>query len=87
MLIWILCGAGCTTHRTSEFVELVAPLIEMGCYDLNKGDFLGCTALSLAALGGHEEVVKILLQREEVNPNGGINLAQHRSCMPLMREL
>ena len=58
-------------HCASYFgiVEVVAALVEIERYDLNEGDYFGCTALSLAAEAGHEEVVKILLQREEVNPN------------------
>jgi len=49
--------------------ELVDALIEARCYDANAGDFLGCTPLALSAQSGHEEVVKILLERGEVNPN------------------
>ena len=58
-------------HCASYFgiVEVVAALVEMGCWDLNEGDCFRSTALSLAAEAGHEEVVKILLGREEVNPN------------------
>ena len=56
-------------HCASFFgiVELVTTLIEMGSYDINEGDFSGCTPLAWAAHNGHEEVVKILLGREEVN--------------------
>jgi len=58
-------------HCASYFgiVEVVAALVEMGCYDLDEGDCFRSTALSLAAEAGHEEVVKILLGREEVNPS------------------
>ena len=58
-------------HCASSFgiVALVAALIDMGCYDLNEGDCFGSTALSVAAEEGQEEVVKILLGREEVNPS------------------
>ena len=75
---WNLSGADCDMdslwsglHCASDFgiVEIVAALVEMGCYDLNEGDCFGCTALSLAAEGGQQEVVKILLGREEVNPD------------------
>ena len=58
-------------HCASYFgiVELVAALIELGCHDLNLGDFCGRTALILAAQEGHEDVVNILLGQKEVNPN------------------
>ena len=58
-------------HCASFFgiVELVTTLIEMGCYGIDEGDFLGGTPLGWAAHNGHEEVVKILLRREEVNPD------------------
>jgi len=57
-------------HCASFFgiVEVVAGLIEMG-YDINEGDFLGGTPLAWAAHNGHEEVVKLLLGREEVDPD------------------
>jgi len=64
-------------HCASFFgiADLVAALIEMGSYDINEGDSIGNTPLGWAAHNGHEEVVKILLAREEVNPdkpdNGG----------------
>ena len=56
-------------HCASFFgiAEVVAALIEMGCYDINERDFLGCTPLAWAAHNGHEEAVRILLGREEVN--------------------
>ena len=52
-------------HCASFFgiVEVVADLIEMGCYDINKGDFSGCGPLAWAARNGHEGVVEILLGR------------------------
>jgi len=58
-------------HCASFFgiVEVVTGLIEMGCYDINEGDFSGRTPLAWAAHNGDEEVVKILLGREEVNPD------------------
>jgi len=69
-------------HCASRFriVEVVAALIDMGCYDLNEGDCWGCTALSFASEEGHEEVVKILLGRKEVNPNK----AEYDGRTPLM---
>ena len=58
-------------HCASFFgiVEVVAGLIKMECYDINEGDFSGCGPLTWAARNGHEEVVKILFGREEVNPD------------------
>ena len=58
-------------HCASFFgiVEVVTGLIEMGYYDINEGDFSGRTPLAWAAHNGHEEVAKILLGREEVNPD------------------
>jgi len=41
----------------------VAALIQMGCYNVNAGDIFGHTPLVWAAQNGHEEVVKILLER------------------------
>ena len=49
--------------------EIVATLIEAGGSDINWEGYLGRTPLSWAAYNGHEEVVKILLAREEVNPD------------------
>jgi len=58
-------------HCASFFgiIQVVACLIQMGCYDIDGGDFYGCTPLVWASHDGHEEVVKILLGREEVNPD------------------
>ena len=58
-------------HCASFFgiVEVVAGLIDMGCYDINEGDSLGCTPLAWAARNGHDELVEMLLGREEVNPD------------------
>ena len=56
--------------------DLVVTLIEMECYDIDKGGFWGYTPLAWAASNGHEEVAKILLDREEVNPNKPANLGQ-----------
>ena len=65
-------------HCASFFgiIEVVASLIEEKCYNINEGDFLGCTPLAWAAFNGHEEVVKILLEREEVNPDKPDNSGQ-----------
>ena len=53
--------------------EVVAGLIEMECYDINEEDFLGGGPLAWAARNGHEGVVKILLGREDVNPDNPDN--------------
>ena len=50
-------------------VEMVAPTLEMREWDVNATDCMGSTALTWAAWKGHEEIVKILLEREDVNPN------------------
>ena len=58
-LIYILCS--------TEFYNI-------WCYDINGEDFLGYTPLVWASHNGHEEVVKLLLEWEEVNsdkPDGG----------------
>ena len=49
--------------------DLVAALIKMECYDINKGGLWGNTPLKWAAWNGHEEVVKILLNYEAVDPD------------------
>jgi len=58
-------------HCASFFgiTEVVAGLIEMRCYDIDGGDFSGCTPLAWAAHNGHAGVVKTLLEWEEVNPD------------------
>jgi len=58
-------------HCASFFgiVEVVATLIEIKYYDINEGDFMGCTPLTWASRNGHEEVVKMLVGRDEVNPD------------------
>ena len=58
-------------HCASFFgiVEVVAGLIEMERYDINEGDFWGFGPIAWAARNGHEEVVKILLERREICPD------------------
>ena len=58
-------------HCASYFgiVEVVKALIEMKCYDINQGDFIGCTPLMWAAQRGNKRVVKLLLARSDVDPD------------------
>ena len=71
--LWRLCSYSPFNglHCASFFgiVEVVATLIEMECYDVNEGDFMGCTPLAWAARSGHKEVVKILVGQGKVNPD------------------
>jgi len=50
-------------------VEIVSSLLEMKKWDLNQSDYMGCTALTWAAVKGYEGVVKILLEQEGINPD------------------
>ena len=50
-------------------VEILPALSEMKEWDANAGDFMETTALAWAAIKGYEEVVKMLLERKEVNPS------------------
>ena len=58
-------------HCASFFgiVDVVAVLIDLESYDINKGDFWGHTPLAWAAKHGHEGVVEILLGQAVVNPD------------------
>ena len=49
--------------------EIIVALLETNKWDVQARDFHGNTAISWAARRGHEEVVRILLERSEVNPN------------------
>jgi len=49
--------------------EIVAALSEMEEWNVNATDCTGRTALIWAARTGHEEVVKVLLKREGINPD------------------
>ena len=79
------CSPFSGLHCASFFgiMEVVAGLIQMGCYDIDGGDFSGFTPLAWAAHNGHEEVVKTLLGWEEVSPdkpgNGGKTPLMHAS--------
>ena len=50
-------------------VEIVAVLLDVKELDVNAVDCMGSTALTWATIRGHEGVVKMLLEREDVNPN------------------
>ena len=58
-------------HGAASFgiVEIVAALLERKDWNINARDIMGQTALVVAAMGGHEDVVRILLRLEGVNPN------------------
>ena len=49
--------------------EIVTAVLEMKEWDVNATDCLGSTALTWAAMKGNGEVVKILLNRGDVNPD------------------
>jgi len=70
-----ICSPFSGLHCASFFglIEVVTALIEMQCYDINEGDFSGCTPLAWAARNGHQEVVGVLLRRGGVNPEKGYN--------------
>ena len=50
-------------------VEIAAAVLDMKEWDANVTDCTGNTALLWAAKNGHEGVVTMLLEREDVNPN------------------
>ena len=50
-------------------LEIVTGLLETKEWNVNKIDCMGSTALIWAASKGHEEVVKILLQLADINPD------------------
>ena len=58
-------------HCASLFgiTKIATSLIEEPNCDLNKEDFLGITPLIWATVCGHEEVVKLLLERQTINPD------------------
>ena len=49
--------------------DLVTALIKTKFYNINRVGFCGYTPLVWAASNGHEEVVKILLEHEGINPD------------------
>ena len=48
---------------------IVPAVLEMKEWDVNAYDCMGMTALTWAAARGHEEVVTMVLRREDVNPD------------------
>ena len=58
-------------HGAAYFgcVEITVALLETNRWDVEATDFEGNTAMAWAARGGHEGVVKILLEQNDVNPN------------------
>ena len=50
-------------------IEVVATLIEMGGCDINRRDCMGFTPLTHAARQGNEGVVRLLLTRDDINPD------------------
>jgi len=58
-------------HCASFFgiVELVASLTNAQSCEINQGDWAGSTPLLWVARNGHDGVVKLLLEREDVDPD------------------
>ena len=50
-------------------VEIVTAVLEIKEWDVNAADCMGSTALTWAIRGGQAETVKVLLEREDINPN------------------
>ena len=48
--------------------EIVSAVLEMKEWDGNAYDCMGMTALTWASFRGHDEVVKVLLERGDINP-------------------
>jgi len=49
--------------------EIVAAVLEMNEWDANAADCMGSTALIWATRGGQEEIVKVLLEQQDIDPN------------------
>ena len=52
---------------------IFSAVLETKEWNVNANDCMGVTALSWAAERGHEEVVKMLLEREDINPDQADN--------------
>jgi len=48
---------------------IVSALLEMQGWNINSYDCMGMTALTWAAARGHSQVVKMFLEREDINPD------------------
>ena len=49
--------------------NIVTAVLDMKEWDVNAADCVGSTALTWATRRGQEEVIKVLLEREDINPN------------------
>ena len=67
-------------------VEIVAAVLGMKEWDVNATDFMGSTALAWAARKGNEEVVKMLLEREDVNASQAETKFVHNTPLLLAAE-
>ena len=52
-----------------EVAEIVASLVKVEGCDISQNDSMGNPPLAWAAKNGHEGVVKILLGRDDIDPN------------------
>ena len=50
-------------------MEIVAAVLDQKEWDVNAADCMGSTALTWATRRGQDEVVKVLLEREDIDPN------------------
>ena len=63
----LFCGLDCASFF--GIVELVAALMDAACCGINQPDRVSRTPLVWAAMKGHEGVIKVLLEREDIDPN------------------
>ena len=64
--------AGFTGLHGAAFLgipDIVSAVLEMKEWEINAEDCMGMTALTWASVKGHEEVVKALLERDDINPD------------------
>ena len=77
-------STGFTGLHGAAFLGIAAILsavLGMKEWDVNAGGCMGMTALTWASRGGHEEVVKMLLERDDVNPD---QADTQYGCTPLL---
>jgi len=77
--------AGFTGLHGAAFLGIpgiFSAVLVMKEWDINAEDCMGMTALAWASVKGHEEVVKALLERDDVNPN---QVDTHSGRTPLSR--